>query len=456
MGKFVEEIIEYRIGEWLPSDHRVLETWLVDLIKVTAENKKPLLPIIQEFQELIDSDATIYMLFHQMFTQVPYKPPYNRSPSNQPQVRDYQHMLELLNEIMTSSPPFNKTGLVGFPINAILDWSMGTEGGYAAFLNEKVNAMFKKVLNEWGIFLQSKDSRSVLNDDPETGWLGDHAMVAMVKAMPPYFHEKITPDQAREIFVKTFHCQPEEKHWGFTSWDNFFTRTFREGVRPVADPEDENVIANACESAPYKKATGVQLQDAFWIKGQPYSLQHMLNNDKLTEQFIGGTVYQAFLSAKSYHRWNSPVSGTIVKTYVTAGTYYSEIPAEGFYNPLHTGSNLDKQSPDPSAPNDSQGYLSEVATRAMIFIEADNPAIGLMCFMPIGMAEVSSCDITVYEGQHVKKGDGIGMFHFGGSTHCLIFRPGVNLTFDFHGQKPGLNSNNIAVRTKLATVTNAN
>lgn len=32
------------------------------------------------------------------------------------------------------------------------------------------------------------------------------------------------------------------------------------------------------------------------------------------------------------------------------------------------------------------------------FIEADNLRIGLMCFVGIGMAEVSTCDITVYEG----------------------------------------------------------
>jgi phosphatidylserine decarboxylase len=31
----------------------------------------------------------------------------------------------------------------------------------------------------------------------------------------------------------------------------------------------------------------------------------------LAELFQGGTVYQAFLSALSYHRWHSPVNGVI-------------------------------------------------------------------------------------------------------------------------------------------------
>ena len=127
----------------------------------------------------------------------------------------------------------------------------------------------------------------------------------------------------------------------------------------------------------------------------------------------------------------------MVKTRVVDGTSYSETLAAGM---------------DPSGPNESQGYIAEVATRGLIFIEADNPDIGLMCFIAIGMAEVSTCDITVYEGQHVTKGDEIGMFHFGGSTHCLIFAPDVSLDFDMHGQTPGLDATNILVNARIATV----
>ena len=205
----------------------------------------------------------------------------------------------------------------------------------------------------------------------------------------------------------------------------------------MASPDDDAVIANACESAPYRIKRDVQLVDRFWIKAQPYSLQHMLAMDPLAGLFAGGTVYQAFLSALSYHRWHSPVSGRIVKTRLIDGSYYAEALSEGY---------------DPAGPNDSQGYITQVASRALIFIEADNPDIGLMAVMFVGMAEVSSTEITVFEGQHVKKGDQLGMFHFGGSTHCLIFRPGVNLQFDMHGQSPGLHSENIPLRARIATV----
>jgi phosphatidylserine decarboxylase len=244
-------------------------------------------------------------------------------------------------------------------------------------------------------------------------------------------------------FARIFKCQPEEPRYGFTSWDDFFTRQFRDGLRPVASPDDDSVITNACESAPYHMVKGVDRCARFWIKGQPYSLRHMLADDSLVDQFEGGTVYQAFLNAVSYHRWHSPVNGTVVKAYVHDGSYYSE----ALINSFASG------DPDEGGPNVSQGYLTEVATRAMIFIQADNPAIGLMCVMPVGMAEVSTCQITVYEGQSVKKGDELGMFHFGGSTHCLIFGPHVNLEFDFHGITPGIHADkNIPVNSRIATV----
>jgi phosphatidylserine decarboxylase len=411
--------VPYRVGEWLPSDQAFLERWLEAMIRKTQADMKALHPVIADFQELIESDPELFMLFNQMFEQVPRKSPYNKDPTGKPQVRDYRHMLQLLNALLTHAPEYDQTGLVGCPINTIFDWSMGTAAGFAAFLNERVNAQLKGVLNAWGRFLSSSDSTYVLNQDPHKGWFGADAQTAM-----PNFDQE-------------FKCEPSEPHHGYKSWDDFFTREFRPGVRPVARPDDDAIIVNACESAPYRIARHVKQHDRFWIKSQPYSIAHMLANDILAPLFAGGTIYQAYLSPLSYHRWHSPVSGTVIKAYVKDGTYYSEAPSEGF---------------DPAGPNDSQGYITEVATRAVIFIEADNPDIGLMCVLPVGMAEVSTCQITVYEGQRVRKGDQIGMFHFGGSTHCLIFRPGVNLEFDHHGQKPGLNSQNIHVNARIATV----
>lgn len=182
----------------------------------------------------------------------------------------------------------------------------------------------------------------------------------------------------------------ENGRW--SKWNDFFTRRFKDGQRPVAWPDDDKVIVSACESTPYGITTDVKRQDRFWIKSQPYSLRDMRANDDSVDQFVGGTVYQAFLSATNYRRWHSPVAGTIVRALVQDGTYYSEADSEGA---------------DAVEPTNSQSYLAHVAARAIILIDADDPVIGLMAFVPVGMSDVSSCIIhsTVKPGQHVAKGE---------------------------------------------------
>ncbi|KAA6186891.1 hypothetical protein F2Q65_03070 [Thiohalocapsa marina] len=50
---------------------------------------------------------------------------------------------------------------------------------------------------------------------------------------------------------------------------------------------------------------------------------------------------------------------------------------------------------DPASPSEPQAYLPQVASRGIIYIQADNPDIGLMTLVLVGMAEVCSNGITV-------------------------------------------------------------
>ena len=95
-----------------------------------------------------------------------------------------------------------------------------------------------------------------------------------------------------------------------------------------------------------------------------------------------------------------PLLGTVKKTSIVPGAYFSESQIYGF---LHC---------DSDAPDSSQGYIPAVSTRTLVIIGADNPNIGLCCFVAVGVAE----DVGFYERQHVKRGEELGMFHFGGRT----------------------------------------
>jgi phosphatidylserine decarboxylase len=57
-----------------------------------------------------------------------------------------------------------------------------------------------------------------------------------------------------------------------------------------------------------------------------------------------------------------------------------------------------------------------VSVRQVYVIKADNPKIGRICIIEIGMAEISGLVSLVKEGQRIKKGELLGMFRFGGSS----------------------------------------
>ncbi|KAJ5341758.1 hypothetical protein N7541_010882 [Penicillium brevicompactum] len=430
----------YHVGNWMPADHNAHKEWLGGIIR-QVDNDAPLHPVLKEFKTLIETNTRVYMLLTSMFKEVPRQKRYGHDPTGNPEIRDYSHFLQVLNHLLTTAPSWtdksHRVGLVGLPINAVLDWPMGTPSGYAAFLDPEINKQIKKILNVWGEYLRSPASADVLNDTNQ-GWFGETGLRDLTAVA------KIGRVAATNLqFEDMFECDPSVPNHGFKSWDHFFTREFKDGIRPVAEPDNGKVIANACESRPFKTARNIHARDKFWIKSQPYSVLDMLGHDALASQFVGGTIYQAFLSALSYHRWHAPVSGTIVKAYVVDGTYYSEPLFEGVGNP-----EVESKEIDMAGQVTSQGYITSTATRALIFIEADEPSIGLMAFVGVGMAEVSTCEISVKEGQRVSKGDQIGMFHFGGSTHCLIFRKGVDIT---GFPEPGM-EDNVPVRSHLAVV----
>ena len=438
-----------RLGGWLPGNHHLLRNWYQKILAKPMAKPEEYIEPIKNLQDLVANSHALQATTQVMFTEALALHP--DDPTKAPAVTSWTQFLGLLNNIMTTAPEFiidadgNAQGLVGFPINALLDWPMGTNAGYATFSSELFNREFQKVLQYWGNFLASEQSRYVLAEgDPDANppvipWLGEQAkkQLVAVACQPDKDLTNVQSVSFTDIFLAP---DPDDaKYLGFKSWDHFFVREFQPNVRPVGDA----LIVNACESAPLQFKTGVRSSDKFWLKEQPYSLNNMLAFDPLAEQFDGGCVYQGFLSALSYHRWHSPVDGVIEKVLNVNGTYYLENMSEGVYSP----------AADPSAPNASQPFITSVASRAIIFIKANDPAIGLMAFVAVGMAEVSSNEVTVKAGDAVKRGDQLGMFHFGGSTHCLVFRPGVSLKFHVPvTDQPNLDAENVAVKSNLATL----
>ncbi len=74
------------------------------------------MPVLEEFQTLIETNPRIYMYFAAMWDEVPHRPCYRRDPTGERQIRDYKHMLQVLNHVFTRAP----SGLTPPPTSA---WS---------------------------------------------------------------------------------------------------------------------------------------------------------------------------------------------------------------------------------------------------------------------------------------------------------------------------------------------
>jgi phosphatidylserine decarboxylase len=112
----------------------------------------------------------------------------------------------VINHVLTIAAEFNKTAMVVFPVNAILDFPMITPAGLAAFLLPKVNAIFSKILKAWIEYLDSPKSTYVLNHS-ETGSLSPTALAAI--QIDDFIHDSHAPHFGFKSDLPHFRRRPE-------------------------------------------------------------------------------------------------------------------------------------------------------------------------------------------------------------------------------------------------------
>jgi len=366
------------LAGYLPQDREHLDHWLRGLQKeIALLESQAYEPSVQALADLIATNGIVRMYVTRMIEQVPlqYKT-----------VFTIDELLQSLNHIITRAPAY--TSKSHFPMSALFVYMMFTPGGAVAFRNEAFNSALRVILQQWCALLDSKASLPVINKID--GWLSPKAY------KENKLEEFIIPDWDAE-------------HGGFTSFNAYFHRQIKPERRPIAGPGDSKIIVSPNDGTVYNIARNVKASDEFWIKSQPYSLVNMLDN-MYVDEFVGGDVLQAFLSGANYHRWHSPVKGKVLAAKIVNGLMFSELLSEGF---------------DPSAGIFSQGFEASVNTRGLVFIRADDPTIGIVCVIPIGITEISSVVIEVKVGAHVEKGEELGYFSYGGSTLCTVFQQGA-------------------------------
>jgi phosphatidylserine decarboxylase len=276
--------------------------------------------------------------------------------------------------------------MAALPFYTILQPFMATSPGWSFFTNEAVRRYWAAILKAYHETL-AQEASLVYLDDAYGNWL--------------------SADARKYLSLDEYVYDPSKPHGGFSSWNEFFIRRFKDidESRPIApDPTGKRIISPV-DGQVWLISKQVQREAPFEIKGEQYYLTDLLaerGDSPLLEPFVNGLAVQIVLMPFNYHRWHSPVTGTIKKVHTVPGCFFAQPAPDQDYAA-------------------SFPFLSHVNTRAIVFIEADDPSIGQIALVFVGLTEVSSCNVTVKEGGTVKRGCEIGHFAFGGSTCCILF-----------------------------------
>jgi phosphatidylserine decarboxylase len=95
-------------------------------------------------------------------------------------------------------------------------------------------------------------------------------------------------------------------------------------ARPVEDPEDPNRIVSAADCRLMTFET-VHEATRLWIKGREFTVARLLGDAYRgqADKYNGGALAIFRLAPQDYHRFHSPVDGTIGPMTLISGEYYT-------------------------------------------------------------------------------------------------------------------------------------
>ncbi|MDP4527555.1 archaetidylserine decarboxylase [Alkalimonas delamerensis] len=131
-----------------------------------------------------------------------------------------------------------------------------------------------------------------------------------------------------KLFIKAYKIDMTEAKFeqarDYRSFNEFFTRPLKDGIRPLADAAD--IIAHPVDGtiSQLGPITDGKLVQA---KNHDYSLQSLLGGEASTaEPFIDGHFATIYLAPKDYHRIHMPVAGTLREMIYVPGDLFSVNP----------------------------------------------------------------------------------------------------------------------------------
>jgi phosphatidylserine decarboxylase len=194
----------------------------------------------------------------------------------------------------------------------------------------------------------------------------------------------------------------------YPTFDAFFTRRLKDGVRPIADA----ALVSPADGRIQSKGS-ISKDSLLYVKGQPYRVEDLIGDAEEAERYRGGAFAVVYLSPRDYHRVHAPVGGTIPGARAMPGDLF------------------------PVNPIGEQHVPQLLVKNQRVAIPIDTADIGRVQVVMVGATIVGKITVTAFGQEalevgmhhlekpvHVAPGDEIGIFHLG-STAVLLLEPGT-------------------------------
>ncbi|KAL6451374.1 PSD2 Phosphatidylserine decarboxylase proenzyme 2 [Candida maltosa Xu316] len=189
----------------------------------------------------------------------------------------------------------------------------------------------------------------------------------------------------------------------FETFNDFFYRKLKPNARLIEAEGNDKIISSPADCRCVVFDT-IDEATKLWIKGTGFTVQKLIHEDQQID--IPSYSLGIFrLAPQDYHRFHSPVEGTIESIKDIDGEYYT-------VNPMAIRSQLDVFG---------ENVRSIITIRTKNFQKVYMVAVGAMM--------VGSIVLTKELGDDIKRGEEIGYFKFGGSTVILLIE-GDKFKFD--------------------------
>ena len=194
---------------------------------------------------------------------------------------------------------------------------------------------------------------------------------------------------------------------GWRTFNQFFGREVKPGMRPVGGPCDPSVIVSPADCTLWARER-ISEQSTITSKGVTFAIKDLLADSPHWDAFRGGWFMHSLLQTYDYHRYHAPIAGEVLESRQIPGHVTIDVTKEDGRLVPHLGT----------------GFQFTQA-RGLFVIGG---SFGPVAVIPVGMAWISSCVLTAEPGRWLAKGEEFGYFQFGGSDIVVLLPAPVTAT----------------------------